>query len=78
MSGASESTQYGVYRAACAAYIFREIWVPQCSATYEDMDMNARAICLKVLHRVQILNLVLKPKKASTPLQMVNRAAEYY
>lgn len=48
MVGASATSQHGIIRRACSAYIFREIWVSQCSATYEDGIMRARNICVKV------------------------------
>lgn len=69
MSSVSESLQYGVVRLGVAAYIFRDIGVVRCCATFEGSTMHAHQICLKVLYRVQSLNLVTYPKQSSSRLQ---------
>lgn len=65
----SSHSQYGVCRANVAAYILREIWVSRCRATFDGTPMHARSICLKILSRVQLINLIHVPKRRSTPYQ---------
>lgn len=62
MAGRSSSSQYDMCRIGIAAYIFREVWVARCQATYEDIPIYSRNICLKVVLRVQSLNLIHNPK----------------
>lgn len=71
MAGCSDRTQYGVLRMACSAYIFKEIWVSRCSATYDDRLMNFETIRVKVLNRIRTLNLVVARQIGSTALQNV-------
>lgn len=42
MSSVTESLQYGVVRLGVAAYIFRDIGVVRCCATFEGSTMHAR------------------------------------
>lgn len=69
MVGSSTTSQYEIVKRACSAYIFREIWVSRCSATYDDGHMSARTICVKMLNRICTLNLVVSPKRGSTEPQ---------
>lgn len=69
MAWASSSSQHCLCRMAFSAYIFWEICVSCCSATYGDSVMSAREICWNVIHRVRMLNLVIKPTWASTAVQ---------
>lgn len=69
MAGILGTSQYGIARILCSAYIFREIWVARCGATYYEENMSVRSICSKVLNRIRILSLVVKPKKGSNLLQ---------
>lgn len=66
MARCNSNSQYGLCRLVVAAYIFRELWVARCLATYEDAPRNSRSICRKITHRVQLLNLVHDPKKSSS------------
>lgn len=63
LAGHSESSQYGMCCIGIAAYIFREVWVARCRTTYDEIPMNVREVCLKVKHRVHLLNLVHMPQK---------------
>lgn len=68
MAPTSNNTQYGICRASVAVYIYREIWV-RCAATFEAKAMRARAICLRVLQRVQLINLATTPTKGPSKIQ---------
>lgn len=69
MAPTSDHTQYGVCRASVAVQICREIWVARCAATFESKAMKARAICLRVLQRVQLINLITCPTRKYTRIQ---------
>lgn len=70
MAGTPGTSQYGIARIFCSAYIFREIWVARCNATYDEDQMSAQIICSKVLNRIRTLSLVVNPKRGSTALQI--------
>lgn len=61
--------QYCVGRIGVAAYIFLVIRVIRCRANFECERMSTRAICLKVIYRVQLLTMVHAPKRASFVIQ---------
>lgn len=80
MAPTSKDTQYGICHASVAAYIFREIWVSRCSATFENKLMKARAICLMIFRRVQLINLAPTGKATrlhenSLAMMGINRAS---
>lgn len=50
-------------------YICRQIWVARCAATFDAKAMRARAICIRVVQRVQLINLVTTLAKKSTRIQ---------
>lgn len=52
-----------------AAYIFREIWVSHCPATYDNMKMSVKEICHKVMKRFQLLSLFIGSKILSQAMQ---------
>lgn len=70
MAGWSASIQYGMCRIGVAAFIFREIWVARCRATYDEYPMNMREICLKVTRKIQMVNLVHISRPSANKLHL--------
>lgn len=62
-------SQYGVCSRSVAAYILREIWVSRCRATFDGDPMHARSICVTIMKKVRLINLLLVPKSQSLPIQ---------
>lgn len=42
----------------------------RCGATYNEEQMSARNICFKVVNRIRLMSLVVKPKGGSNALQV--------
>lgn len=45
------------------------VWVERCAATYEGVAMSAMRICLRVISNVQLISIIVRPKKPFTWLQ---------
>lgn len=70
----NSTSQYAICRASVATYVLREIWVERCTATFEGKTMKARAICLRILQRVQPINMAAIPTKNTSSLQALSLA----